>query len=99
MIFNFGDFQFNSKTNILTKYGQVIDLNEKPARMLGLFLQEPDKIHSKSDILDYVWPNRVLTEQVIFQNISYLRAKFGDSAIKTFSRKGYQWQLQPRVAD
>lgn len=99
MIFNFGDFQFNSKTNILTKYGQVIHLNEKPACMLSLFLQEPDKIHSKSDILDYVWPNRILTEQVIFQNISYLRAKFGDSAIKTFSRKGYQWQLQPTVAD
>lgn len=99
MIFKFGDFQFNNETNILTKDGQIIHLNEKPARLLSLFLEEPDKIHSKADILDNVWPNRVLTEQVIFQNISYLRAKFGDLSIKTFSRKGYQWQLPLTVVD
>lgn len=40
MIFNFGDFQFNSAKHILTKDGQVIHLNEKPARILGLFLRD-----------------------------------------------------------
>ncbi len=85
MIITFGNFQFNCENNILTKNGQIVHLNEKPACILGMFLQEPDKIHSKTDIFDNVWPNRVVTEQVIFQNISYLRAKFGDSSIKTLA--------------
>lgn len=78
---------------LLSKNGEVTQLNEKPALLLSLLLHEADKIHHKSEILAKVWPNRVVTEQVIFQNISYLRARFGDDAIKTFSKKGYQWQL------
>jgi hypothetical protein len=35
-----------------------------------------------------------VSEQVVFQNISHLRAIFGNDAIKTFSKRGYQWQLE-----
>ncbi len=93
MIYKFKDFQFCCNDNILTKQGKIILLNEKPALILRLLLTENEKIHSKSNILDAVWPDRVVTEQVIFQNISYLRARIGDDAIKTFSKKGYQWHL------
>lgn len=93
MIFKFGDFQFDCDQNILTRNGEVLQLNEKPALILSLMLKNADKIHSKSELFEAVWPDRVVTEQVIFQNISYLRAKFGDDSIKTFSKKGYQWQL------
>ena len=90
---SFNGFQFDCEQKILTKNGRIIPLSEKPAQLLSLFIQKADKIHSKSDILEQVWPDRVVTEQVVFQNISYLRALFGDKAIKTFSKKGYQWQL------
>ena len=99
MRIKFGDFQFDCENNILTQHRQIIHLNEKPACILKLFLQDPNKIHSKTEILDHVWPDRVVTEQVIFQNISYLRAKFGDSSIRTFSRKGYQWQLPVAIVE
>lgn len=93
MIFKFGDFQFDCKQQTLTKHGNIINLHEKPAMLLQYLLENTDKISSKNEILENVWPDRVVTEQVIFQNISYLRAKFGDNAIKTFAKKGYQWQL------
>jgi DNA-binding winged helix-turn-helix (wHTH) protein len=93
MKFNFDDFQFDCEQLILTRQGKVISLNEKPALILALFLRGKDKIHSKADILENVWTDRVVTEQVVFQNISHLRGLFGDVAIKTFSKKGYQWQL------
>ena len=99
MRIKFGDFQFDCENNILTQHRQIVHLNEKPACILKLFLQAPNKIHSKTEILDHVWPDRVVTEQVIFQNISYLRAKFGDSSIRTFSRKGYQWQLPVAIVE
>ncbi len=91
--FSFNHFQFDCKQQILTKNGKTFPLNEKPARLLSLLLRDVETVHSKSDILEYVWPNRVITEQVVFQNISYLRTLFGQDAIKTFIKKGYQWQL------
>lgn len=86
-------FQFDVERQTLTKDQKVITLNEKPAKLLTLFLLNPEKILSKADILNFVWSDRVVTEQVIFQNISYLRSLFGSDAIKTFTKKGYQWQL------
>jgi DNA-binding winged helix-turn-helix (wHTH) protein len=93
MKLRFKNFQFDCEQQILTQDGNVLTLNEKPAQLLTLFLRDSDKIHSKENILAFVWPDRVVTDQVVFQNISYLRSLFGSNAIKTFTRKGYQWQL------
>ena len=93
MKFNFKSFQFDCEKQILTQNGNVITLNEKPAHLLTLFLFDVKKIHTKAEILDFVWPDRVVTDQVVFQNINYLRSLFGRDAIKTFTRKGYQWQI------
>ncbi|AOT09300.1 winged helix-turn-helix domain-containing protein [Pseudoalteromonas luteoviolacea] len=89
----FEDFQFDIQALTLSKDGRKISLKEKPAQILALLITQPDKIHSKVEILEEVWPGRTVTEQVVFQNIGHLRALFGDEAIKTFSKKGYQWQL------
>ncbi|MEW6992521.1 transcriptional regulator [Colwelliaceae bacterium 6441] len=99
MIFSFNGFQFNCEQMLLTRDEQVIPLSDKPAQLLRIFLNEPNKIHTKSSLLEIVWPDRVVTEQVVFQNISYLRAKFGDDAIKTFPKKGYQWQLPATIVE
>lgn len=99
MIFSFNEFQFDSDQITLTKAGKVVQLSEKPAQMLRLFLLEANQIHSKATLLETIWPDRVVTEQVIFQNISLLRALFGDDAIKTFPKKGYQWQLPLTIVE
>lgn len=93
MKFRFSEFEFDCEERLLTKNGKLIPLNEKPATLLSLLLTESDKIHNKANILDYVWRDRVITDQVVFQNISHLRVVFGHDAIKTFVKKGYQWQL------
>ncbi|NKC19693.1 transcriptional regulator [Pseudoalteromonas sp. S4498] len=93
MKFAFKDFLFDSKELKLYKDDRKLNLKQKPAQILELFLTAPQTIHSKEDILEKVWPDRKVTDQVVFQNIGHLRALFGDDAIKTFSRKGYQWQI------
>lgn len=93
MDFYFKSFQFNSEQRILTNEGSVVPLNDKALQLLALFLKEPNKVLTKSEILDRVWPNRYVSDQVIFQNVSHLRALFGSDSIKTFKKKGYQWQL------
>ena len=74
MKFSFKNFQFDYEQQILTQDGIVVILNEKPAQLLTLFLLNADKVHNKTEILDFVWPGRVVTDQVVFQNISYLRS-------------------------
>ena len=89
----FSNFQFDYEQQILYKQGNVITLTANQAKLLGLFLSRPEKIFSKDEILDWVWSGRSVSEQVVFQNISQLRAIFSDAAIKTFPKRGYQWQI------
>lgn len=101
MNYHFKDFIFDSEQLILYRAGDAIPFRTNEAKLLALFLRDPSQIYSKDAILDNVWYGKVVAEQAVFQNISHLRALFGEDAIKTFSKKGYQWQLpleiKPRI--
>jgi len=93
MRYYFSDFSFDSVHLNLYKDDQPLPIRPKIAEMLSLFLSDPDRVFSKEDIFTLVWQDRVVSEQGIFQTISELRSIFGDTAIKTFPKKGYQWQI------
>ena len=93
MEYQFRDFVFNSESLTLLKNGETIKLRINEAKILALLIQDPNKIVSKTEITEQVWPNEVISEQPIFQNISRLRAIFGSKAIINHSKKGYQWQI------
>lgn len=94
MKYAFNDFVFDGELLTLYKHNEVVACRHNEAKLLALFLSEPQRVFSKDDILEQVWAGKVVSEQAVFQNISVLRALFGDDAIKTFSKKGYQWQLE-----
>lgn len=89
----FAEYRFLRDQHILYKHDKIIDLKRNQALLLDFFIANPDAIHSKDAIMDSVWRGKVVSEQVVFQTISQLRAIFGSDAIKTFSRKGYKWEL------
>ena len=93
MKYAFADFVFDSENLTLYKDKEVVACRHNEAKLLALFLSHPERIFSKDDILEQVWADKVVSEQAVFQNISVLRNLFGDDSIKTFSKKGYQWQL------
>ena len=93
MKYAFNDFVFDSELLTLYKHNEVVACRPNEAKLLALFLSEPQRVFSKDEILEQVWSGKVVSEQAIFQNISLLRVLFGEDAIKTFSKKGYQWQL------
>lgn len=86
-------FVFDTEQLLLMRDGQIITFRANEARLLALLLSEPCKLFSKEEILETVWAGKVVAEQAVFQNIRNLRALFGEESIKTFSKKGYQWQL------
>lgn len=87
------NFEFDSKRLVLTKNGETFDIRHNEAKLLALLIENTHTILSKTDILSYIWQEKVVSEQAVFQNISHLRSIFGNDAIKTFSKRGYQWQL------
>jgi DNA-binding winged helix-turn-helix (wHTH) protein len=94
MRYRFNDFEFDSTSLVLKKYGQTLAIRHNEAKVLKLLIEHSDNVFSKEDILSHVWQGKVVSEQAVFQNISHLRSLFGNQAIKTFSKRGYQWQLK-----
>lgn len=56
----------------------ILELKTKQAELLRLFVCEPEKIHSKEDILEALWRNQDVSEQVVFQTVSQLRGILGN---------------------
>ncbi|WP_052713232.1 winged helix-turn-helix domain-containing protein [Pseudoalteromonas rubra] len=88
----FADYRFNLPDMALYQNGYRVPLKPRQSRLLHLLLTRHKEIVSKTQILDEVWGDTVVSEQVIFQTMSQLRALLGDSAIQTYARLGYQWQ-------
>jgi DNA-binding winged helix-turn-helix (wHTH) protein len=97
MRYKFNEFEFDSESLLLTNNGETQPIRHSEAQVLALLLEQPDRVLNKNDILSYVWQHKVVSEQVVFQNISHLRNRFGNNAIKTFPKRGYQWQLKVKV--
>jgi DNA-binding winged helix-turn-helix (wHTH) protein len=93
MNYYFRDFQFKSDQLVLIKMEQTVSLRANEAKLLTLLLSDPQRVFSKQQILENVWAGKNVAEQSIFQNISNLRNIFGDDAITTHPKKGYQWQI------
>ena len=97
MLYRFKDFEFDSASLVLTQQGEALPIRHNEAKVLALLLERADKVLSKEDILSLVWQDKVVSDQAVFQNISHLRNLFGSDSIKTFSKRGYQWQLEFEV--
>lgn len=93
MRYSFKDFEFDSESLVLRQNEQPLAIRHNEAKVLALLLEQADKVFSKEEILSLVWQDKVVSEQAVFQNISHLRGLFGNSAIKTFPKRGYQWQF------
>lgn len=97
MRYRFNEFEFDSASLLLTKNGEVLAIRHTEAKVLAVLLEQVDTVFNKEDILSHVWQNKTVSEQVVFQNMSNLRNLFGNEAIKTFPKRGYQWQLNTEI--
>ncbi|RJE77743.1 hypothetical protein BGP78_08160 [Pseudoalteromonas sp. MSK9-3] len=93
IMINFLNFQFDVEQGLLSQEQRFVSLNHTQIQLLTLLISEPARVFSKEEILAAVWQHKVVSEQVIFQNISQLRALLGESVIRTFPKKGYQWNI------
>ncbi|EOQ90570.1 response regulator receiver domain protein [Leptospira yanagawae serovar Saopaulo str. Sao Paulo = ATCC 700523] len=72
--------------------GQVTLLSKRDCSLLALLLSDPEKVFSRSEILDYiVGEDSFPTERTIDNAIVRLRDALGEDSIRNVRGVGYQW--------
>jgi class 3 adenylate cyclase/serine/threonine protein kinase/DNA-binding winged helix-turn-helix (wHTH) protein len=97
---HFGNAVLDERTLELTVDGTLAELEKKSLDVLTFLLHHAGEVVTKDEILEAVWPGRVLTETVLTKCISRIREVLRDedqSAIKTVHGFGYRLAVPVKV--
>ncbi|HCZ07146.1 MAG: two-component system, OmpR family, response regulator [Thermotogota bacterium] len=89
-VLNLGRISINRTRMSVEKEGRLIPLSHKEFSILLLLASTPNKIFSRSEILDAVWGYEDVSDRVVDVYISYLRKKLGSDVILTVRGVGYR---------
>ncbi|SDO79224.1 TolB amino-terminal domain-containing protein [Pseudomonas arsenicoxydans] len=100
--FVFEDYVLDDKRRELTLRGQVVAVGPQVFDLLLLFVNNPDRVISKDDLLKAVWNGRIVSESTITSHINAVRKAIGDTGeeqrlVRTVARKGYRFVGQIKV--
>ncbi|MEM8571064.1 MAG: winged helix-turn-helix domain-containing protein [Pseudomonadota bacterium] len=109
MIYEFDGFVLDSECAELRHHQGVVHLEPKTYAVLLLLVQNTNRIVTKNEILDQIWPNLYVTEASLSGAIKQIRRALGDDGanqrfIKTIRGKGFRFiaalaQRPPRAAN
>ncbi len=93
--FRIGEWLVNPQTNLLSNNGNAVRLEPKVMALLAYLAQHKGQVISKEQLLNTVWADTFVSEQVLKVAISELRKALGDDAkqprfINTIPKRGYQ---------
>ncbi|MEZ5475946.1 MAG: response regulator transcription factor [Thiolinea sp.] len=78
--------------------GVEVELARKPMEVLLLFLRRAGELITKEQLLEVVWPGRIVSDASLTNCIGKLRAALGDHdqrLIKAIYGYGYRFECQP----
>src|SRR5262249_46266610 len=92
----FDRFRLDPDHACLWRGAEVIVLPPKAFDLLHYFVRHPDRVVTKDELLDAVWPQTAVTDAVVRVTIGLLRKGLGDTAqtpqfIATVARRGYRF--------
>jgi DNA-binding winged helix-turn-helix (wHTH) protein/tetratricopeptide (TPR) repeat protein/TolB-like protein len=92
----FGPFVADPETGRLTEGGRVVPLAPKPFETLCYLAQRSGRVIPKTELVQRLWPDTFVTEDVLVQCVMEIRRALGDPAkapqyVQTLPRRGYQF--------
>lgn len=95
-VYSFGPFHINSTTRILTRAGQPVPLTPRALELLLVLLERQGAIVSKDELLQRVWPDLLVEENSIYQNVAAVRRALGEKPgenrfVVTVPGRGYSF--------
>src|SRR5262252_4746078 len=101
--YEFGPFRLDPVKRRLLHHGEPLPLTPKAFDTLLALVQESGKTIEKDDLMKKVWPDAIVEENNLNQNITALRKSLGDSRqeskyIATIPGFGYRFVAEVKLA-
>ena len=99
MAYRFGPFLYDPVSHGLLRGGSEIALTHKSRELLLLFLHNPGRLLTRDEIIERVWQDVAVTEDVVRFQVGELRRAFGPGGaafIRTLRGEGYRWEAPVR---
>ncbi len=100
-LYEFGAFRLDPAERVLTRCGERIPLAPKAFETLVLLVEQHGHVVTKEDLTNRLWPDTVVEENNLNQQISQLRRALGEGEdgcryIETLSKLGYRFVSEVR---
>jgi len=101
-MYEFDDFQLDATARELRRGGQLVPLTPRIFDTLLYFVRHHGKVLEKDELMREIWPDAVVEENNLNQNVSTLRRLFGESRgdnrfIVTVPGHGYRFAAEVRM--
>jgi predicted ATPase/DNA-binding winged helix-turn-helix (wHTH) protein len=87
----FGRFEVRPGERLLLADGQPVPLGGRAFDLLLVLIEQRDRVVTKDELLDRVWPGLVVEENNLQVQVSTLRKLLGADSIKTVPGRGYRF--------
>jgi DNA-binding winged helix-turn-helix (wHTH) protein len=96
MIYLFGDYELDTQLYELRQGGQPCPLESQVFDLLDHIIQHRDRVVTRQELLDYLWPEQFVTDAALTHRLMTARKVVGDStraqgAIKTVRGRGHRF--------
>jgi adenylate cyclase len=94
----FADLEISPSERAVHVGGRAVPIGARAFDVLMALAERRDRVVSKAELLDIVWPGLVVEENNLSVQVSALRKALGIPAIATVSGRGYRFVLPPLEA-
>ncbi len=98
-----GEFLFEPEESRLVKDGAIVPAQPRVLEALEFFAERPNKLLTRDDLLDALWPDTFVNEEALTQLIRKLRRALDDNPkepkyLATVPRRGYRFVADVKAA-
>lgn len=98
----FGCFEFNQTTQILSYEGQTVELDPRQLALLEFFLINPARIVTRDELQEAIWKQVIVSDNAINKLVANLRKSLNDNPksplyIQTVPKQGYRFVASIKV--
>src|SRR5262245_633512 len=104
MRYVFGEYTLNTQLYELCHADRPCKLEPQVFNVLAYLLQHRDRVVTKDELLDQLWPNQFISEVTLHHRVMAARKAIGDSGreqryIKTVHGRGYRFIADVTLAE
>ena len=103
-LYRFGEFELEPGERRLRRGGAIVALTPKTLDLLVYLVERAGHVVSKDELIEALWPHRIVMESNLTKHIWYLRKGLGEDEndaglIQTVSKLGYRFAAPVTRAD